>query len=57
MRTRMTLYADEGKVLTNGTDFGTKVVLAVGMNAADWHEITEEEYKKIKEEKLAEEEI
>ena len=47
MKTMITLYADEGKILTNGTDFGTTVSLAVGENADNWHEITEEEYNSI----------
>jgi gas vesicle protein len=50
MKTMITLYADEGKVLTNGTDYGTTVSLAVGENAENWHEITQEEYEKLTEE-------
>lgn len=44
MRTKdRILYADAGMTLTNGTDFGKVVVLAVGASADDWREITDEE--------------
>ena len=46
MKKMITLYADEGKVLTNGTSYGTTISLAEGLNGDDFFEITEEEYKK-----------
>lgn len=51
MKQRITLYADEGMVLTNGIEHGKEVTLEVGMSADDWYEITEEEYNRIMEER------
>ena len=50
MKTRKILYADEGKVLTNGEIYGTKIYLAEGMSAEDFYEISAEEYTRIMEE-------
>lgn len=47
MKTRKILYADEGKVLTNGTIYGRQIFLACGDNGDTYHEITEAEYEKI----------
>jgi hypothetical protein len=47
MKTMITLYADEGKVLTHGTDYGTTVELAEGLSSEGWYEITEEEHEKM----------
>lgn len=47
MKTRITLYAEEGTVLTDGEHFGRIVHLAVGADASLWHEITQEEYEGI----------
>lgn len=44
MKTRTTLYAEDGMVLTNGTDYGKIVHLAVDADASGWREITEAEY-------------
>ena len=44
MRTRKVLYADKGKVLTNGEIYGTRIYLAEGQSADDFHEISTEEY-------------
>lgn len=54
MKERITLYADDGMVLTNGTDYGKIVTLAVGANATDWREITEEEYNALQPEEVEE---
>ena len=47
MKTRMILYADEGKVLTDGEVYGKTVYLAEGRELSEFHEITEEEYNNI----------
>ena len=47
MKTMITLYADEGKVLTNGEIYGSTISLAEGMKADDFYEITTEEYEAI----------
>lgn len=47
MKTRKIIYADDGKVLTNGTTYGRQIILAYGENGEDYHEITEAEYEKI----------
>ena len=46
-KTRTVLYADEGKVLTDGTHYGRVIFLADGVDPSAYHEITEEEYAKI----------
>ena len=47
MKTKITLYAGEGLVLTDGEHFGKIVHLEIGADAHAWREITEEEYKQI----------
>ena len=47
MKTRKIIYADEGKVLTNGEIYGKQIFLAEGVNEADFHEISEAEYEEI----------
>lgn len=47
MKTRTTLYADEGMILTDGEHFGKIVHLEVGADAKKWYEITQEEYERI----------
>ena len=47
MKTRTVIYADEGKVLTNGEIYGTQIFLAEGQSANDFHEISQQEYDAI----------
>lgn len=47
MKISKVIYADEGKILTNGEIYGRVIFLAAGLSETDFHEITEEEYKKI----------
>ncbi len=54
MKTRIVLFADKGKILTDGKAYGKIIYLAEGVEAESFYEITEEEYKemlKIQEEK------
>lgn len=45
---RAQLIADGGKILTNGRDvYGYDITFAVGADTSAFHEITEEEYKRI----------
>lgn len=48
------LIAEEGYVLTNGSVYGKKVRLGDWDSAANWDEITEEEYNKILEQQESE---
>lgn len=54
MKKMLTIYADEGKVLTDGEVYGTTISLAEGMDESKFYEITEEEYKRILEESVDE---
>ena len=50
MRKQITLYADKGKILTDGENYASTVSLAVGADENKYYEITEEEYnEKMKE--------
>lgn len=44
MRKMITLYAEEGKFLTDGNVYGTTISLAEGETAENFYEITREEY-------------
>ena len=44
------MMASDGMVLTNGEAYGKEVYLGKNDSAENWHEITDEEYKKILEE-------
>lgn len=50
MKTKITLIADEGKILTNGKIYGRMIFLADGTSEEGFYEITEAEYQKILEE-------
>ena len=45
--TQTVLRASEGHKLTNGTAYGSSVVLGAGDSPDNWHEITIEEYNEI----------
>ena len=47
MKIRLVIYADEGKVLTNGETYGRTIYLANGENADNYHEISEAEYQEM----------
>jgi hypothetical protein len=47
MKTRKVLYAESGKVLTNGEIYGTRIYLAEGQSGYDFYEISAEEYAAI----------
>ncbi len=47
MKTRVVIFADEGKILTNGEVFGRQIFLAEGELISDYHEITEERYEEV----------
>ena len=47
MKQRVVLYADQGKVLTDGTIYGKQVFLADGETADKFTEITDEQYEEI----------
>lgn len=46
---RKVLIASEGMLLTDGEIYGTKIFLAEGRSAEEFHEISREEYEKMKE--------
>lgn len=47
MNIRKIIYADEGKILTNGEIYGKHIFLADGVSETDFYEITDVEYKEI----------
>ena len=47
MKVRTVLYADEGTVLTDGTDYGTVIWLAEGVDPGSYHPIPKAEYDAI----------
>lgn len=47
MKERLTLYAEEGMVLTDGEVYGKIIHLAEDMAKGNFYEITEEEYAEI----------
>lgn len=57
MKTRLILYADEGKILTDGKTYGTEIYLADSGEADKFTEITMEEYNAIMEAEKPEETI
>ena len=55
MSERNVLYAEEGTVLTNGTDYGVEIWLADGVSADDYYAIPLAEYEAIINSEQAEE--
>jgi hypothetical protein len=55
MKTRTVLYADEGKILTDGELYGKTIYLAETKSADDFYEIDEAEYEAIMKAKEEEE--
>lgn len=51
MKIRKTIYADAGKVVTNGEIYGKSIFLAKGLSEDDFYEISDEEYQNILKEK------
>ena len=47
MKTRTILYADEGKIITDGEIFGETIFLSEGQSEDAFSEITKEEYDAI----------
>ena len=47
MKTRTVIYAEDGKILTNGEIYGKQIFLADGVFESYFYEITEEEYQAI----------
>lgn len=45
MKIRKVIYAEDGKILTNGEIYGKQIFLAEGVSEGDFYEITEEEYQ------------
>lgn len=50
MTTRKIIYADQGKILTDGESYGKIIYLADKENADNWHEIDLSEYEKLEQE-------
>ena len=47
MKSRTCLYANEGKILTDGEIYGRIIYLAIDANADAFYEISDEEYAEI----------
>ena len=47
MKTRIIIYADEGKVLTNGKIFGKQIYLSANEQPDNYYEITDAEYQSL----------
>ena len=54
MKILTVLYADEGTVLTNGTNYGTIIWLAEGVDPGSYHAIPVAEYEAIMQEQATE---
>ena len=54
MKIRTVIYADDGKILTNGITYGKQIFLAEGESEVNYYEITEAEHEKIVAEETSE---
>ncbi|MBO5059831.1 MAG: hypothetical protein J6C82_02820 [Clostridia bacterium] len=45
MKIRKILYAEDGKILTDGNIYGKVIYLANNLDESDFYEITESEYE------------
>ncbi len=54
MKTRKVIYADEGKVLTDGKIYGKRIYLGEGIDVDKFYEISDAEYAEILAEKAEE---
>ena len=57
MKIKKVICADEGKILTNGEIYGRMIFLADDMTEDGFYEITVEEYERITDEAVEDEEI
>ena len=57
MKKMITLYADEGMVITNGEIFGSTLQLAEDISDEGFYEISKDEYEAILEEQQQKNEI
>jgi hypothetical protein len=55
MKTKKVIYADEGKILTNGEIYGRVIFLADGMSDEGFYEISASEYERILADNIKEE--
>ena len=51
MKKRIVIFAEDGKVLTNGEIYGKQIFLADGVSEGDFYEIIDEEYQNIMKQK------
>ena len=51
MKSRTVLYAEEGKILTNGEIYGKQIFLAENIDKQSFYEVSEEEYLSIMDQK------
>jgi len=51
MRKKVTLYADEGMVITDGINYGTTISVAINGDDSKYYEITKEEHEAIMEDR------
>lgn len=51
MKERIIIYADEGKILTNGEIYGKQIFLAENIDKQSFYEVSEEEYLSLMDQK------
>lgn len=50
MKKQVTLYADEGMIITDGENYGTTISVAVDGDIDKYYEITQTEYEEMQKE-------